>query len=594
MRVCSLSILLASVASALTSPYRPKEFHPVPRGWTEIGPAPPTHTIALQIGLKQHRFDELEKALYEASTPGHSRYGQHLTAAEVHELVRPTEEAINLVESWLSEHGVDPADLEYSPAKDWITVALPVADVERLLDTKYSVYRHADGSHAVRTPVWSLPVHLHEHIVSIQPTNSFLRPSPQRSLSRLVGKVEVAPADSIENPTVETACNATMVTPLCLRTLYGTVDYVPQAAGRNKVALNNFLNETNNRFDVNSFLQRYRPEAAGFNFTIEIVNNGPNPQSRNESNPPVEGDLDAETIIAITYPTPLIAYNTGGSPPFISSLWTPTDTNEPYSVWLNYILAKPDDELPQTISNSYADEEQSVPRSYATAVCRQFAQLGARGVSVLFGSGDAGVGPAGDCVSNDGKNTSMFLPMFPASCPYVTTVGATMDFNPEVVAYDPVNGFSPGGGYSNYFPRPAYQEAAVSAYTRGLGDQYRGLYNPTGRAYPDVAAQGYHFVIFVDGMFVGVDGTSAATPTFASVISLVNDARIAAGKRPLGFLNPWLYSAAATGKAFNDITSGSTLGCNTTGFPSGPGWDAASGWGTPNFAKLKEIALISP
>ena len=59
------------------------------------------------------------------------------------------------------------------------------------------------------------------------------------------------------------------------------------------------------------------------------------------------------------------------------------------------------------------------------------AQLGARGVTVLLSSGDEGVGYSGDCLANDGKNRSTFLPKFPSSCPYVTSVGATYKFNPE-------------------------------------------------------------------------------------------------------------------------------------------------------------------
>jgi hypothetical protein len=72
---------------------------------------------------------------------------------------------------------------------------------------------------------------------------------------------------------------------------------------------------------------------------------------------------------------------------------------------------------------------------------------------------------------------------------------------------------------------------------------------------------------------------SAATPTAASVISLVNDALLGAGKPVLGFLNPWLYSVGY--KTFTDITDGSAIGCNTTGFPAQAGWDAVTGFGTP-------------
>jgi subtilase family serine protease len=72
---------------------------------------------------------------------------------------------------------------------------------------------------------------------------------------------------------------------------------------------------------------------------------------------------------------------------------------------------------------------------------------------------------------------------------------------------------------------------------------------------------------------------SASAPTIASVIALVNDMLLAAGKPVLGFLNPWLYSGGSA--SFTDITSGSASGCGTTGFPAQAGWDAVTGFGTP-------------
>ncbi|KAA6413001.1 MAG: tripeptidyl peptidase [Lasallia pustulata] len=62
--------------------------------WTRVGPAPADHRINLQIGLKQSQFDELERHLYEVSDPSHHRYGQHLTSAEVDELVKPSDDAL--------------------------------------------------------------------------------------------------------------------------------------------------------------------------------------------------------------------------------------------------------------------------------------------------------------------------------------------------------------------------------------------------------------------------------------------------------------------------------------------------------------------
>jgi tripeptidyl-peptidase I len=108
-----------------------------------------------------------------------------------------------------------------------------------------------------------------------------------------------------------------------------------------------------------------------------------------------------------------------------------------------------------------------------------------------------------------------------------------------VAAYDPrfTVPFTSGGGFSNYFPRPAYQEAAVTKYLAYLGDEYAGLYNTSGRGIPDIAAQSQNFSTIWNGTVQPVDGTSAATPLAASIFVLVNDALIAAGKPPMGFLN---------------------------------------------------------
>lgn len=127
-----------------------------------------------------------------------------------------------------------------------------------------------------------------------------------------------------------------------------------------------------------------------------------------------------QAVGGIAYPTRFTSYSTGGSPPFNPDANEPTNTNEPYLTWLDYILKQKD--IPNVISTSYGDDEQTVPLDYATRVCQEFAQLGAKGVTILFSAGDSGVGADGKCVSNDGKNTPKFLPAFPASCPYVTTV----------------------------------------------------------------------------------------------------------------------------------------------------------------------------
>jgi len=172
-----------------------------------------------------------------------------------------------------------------------------------------------------------------------------------------------------------------------------------------------------------------------------------------------------------------------------------------------------------------------------------------------------------------------------------------MDFDPEVVVYRPpivedgeTYGFyGSGGGFSQYFARPAYQNDVVPAYIAGLKGAYPGLYNQHGRGYPDLAAQSIHFSFVYNETFGTISGTSASAPLTSGIFALVNDALIAAGKPTLGFLNPWLYAVGH--KGLTDIISGTSHGCNTDGFPAVPGWDAVTGWGTPIFPLLVDLAL---
>ena len=89
-----------------------------------------------------------------------------------------------------------------------------------------------------------------------------------------------------------------------------------------------------------------------------------------------------------------------------------------------------------------------------------------------------------------------------------------------------------------------------------------------------------------------VDGTSAASPTWAGIIGLLNAHRKSKGRPFIGFANPLLYKIYAYNpKTFQDITYGSNActedGCSCqTGFDAAPGWDASTGLGTPNVGAI--------
>jgi tripeptidyl-peptidase-1 len=92
------------------------------------------------------------------------------------------------------------------------------------------------------------------------------------------------------------------------------------------------------------------------------------------------------------------------------------------------------------------------------------------------------------------------------------------------------------------------------------------LYESSGRAYPNIAAQVQQVATTCNGRGNPIDGTSALTPIVAGVLTFVNDALVAAGKSPLGFLVSWLYSEGY--KTSTNTRNGSAAGCNTTGFPA--------------------------
>jgi len=221
---------------------------------------------------------------------------------EVHELTKPTDETLDLVHEWLAAAGI--SDLHYSPAKDWINVYIPVEAAERLLDTEYSVYKHEDGAAIVRTEKWSLPSHLQDHIDTIQPTTSFMRSKTQSADYKQFKEPWMPPRyQPPTNATLAKVCQLFPVTIECFRTLYSTIDYTPQVPTINKIAFNNYLNETPIRPDAALFLSKYRPEAEGSAYTLKSfeIAGGPPAQSANLTAEQLENATSKEANLDVSF-----------------------------------------------------------------------------------------------------------------------------------------------------------------------------------------------------------------------------------------------------------------------------------------------------
>lgn len=198
------------------------------------------------------------------------------------------------------------------------------------------------------------------------------------------------------------------------------------------------------------------------------------------------------------------------------------------------------------------------------------------------------------------REPARLWPSWPASSPWVTAVGATTFAGAKVGAPEvATTQFGSGGGFSREWDRThaTWQEAAVSSYLHapGVAPPPSGMFPAHGRATPDVSALGEGYQV-VDGRKIqSIGGTSASAPLVASMISLLNEARLQAGKPPMGFVNPFLYRCASKG-CFTDVTVG-TNAIDRTGAPLKAGWNATKGWdpvtglGSPRFDKLLEAAL---
>ncbi|KAH8983953.1 subtilisin-like protein [Lactarius hatsudake] len=552
----------------------------IPENWESLGLPPADTMIDLNIALKPYRENALIDALNEVSDPRHPRhvfsmpslcifsyvpllryrYGVHLSREQVADIVAPHPDTVQLVHSWLEHHRVTSSSVSVTHGGSSLTVTgVIVSQANDLLGASYQLYTHTKTNETIiRTVGYSLPVVLHGHVQTVAPTTFFSSPLTQWQTPRMrSGAAAVGPGKSSSRQPGTLLLN---VTPAFLRWLYNTVTYVPSAMDRNKVGITGYRGQYPSPADLTSYMRKYRPEGIDATYVVALVNGG----EYDPNNPGIEANIDLQLTESMTYPTPHIFYSTKDSP-----------NGDNYLVWLDAVLRQ--QSVPQTITTSYGFNEKDFPMEYAEHVCSLFAQLGARGASVLFSSGDHGVGE-GDC--------TRFTPVFPATCPYVTAVGGTMSFRPEVAA-----SFS-GGGFSEYFVRPGYQQQAVSAFFDNLGGQYSGLYNPLGRGIPDIAAQAKKVPFFYRGRERIAGGTSCSAPIVAGIISLLNDHRLSQGKPPLGFLNPWLYGGGLDG--FNDIVSGSNPGCNTDGFSAVVGWDPVTGLGTPDFLRLMHILDPGP
>ncbi|KAF8268719.1 Pro-kumamolisin, activation domain-containing protein [Lactarius quietus] len=349
----------------------------VPDKWERIGQPPVGTKIDLRIALRPHHESALIDTLYEVSDPRHPKYGAYLSKEQVAELVAPHPDSLKLIESWLKYHDVFPSNVSRSHGGGWLTVTgVPVSKANDLLGASYQLYRHVETNETIlRTISYALPSVLHGHVRTVAPTTYFgslgsLRQRPRVHRSGVL-------SDSYPD----------VITPSVLRSMYKSENYEPVKMDQNMLGITGFLGEYAGDEDLTEFMVRYRSEGSDATFTVVDINDG----GYDWDEPGEEANLDMQYAQGMAWPTPHVFYSIGGlASQFIPDSYTTVNSNEPYLEWLEVMIQLPS--LPQTISTSYGVNEQTFPPDYAKSVCDLFAQLGSRGVSLLFASGDEGVG----------------------------------------------------------------------------------------------------------------------------------------------------------------------------------------------------------
>jgi len=525
----------------------------VPSGWEPAGEnADLTGCMDVLVGLRRSNKDIMQKIFEESSTPGNELYLEHASWKEMGDMVRPSAEAIGATIGMLASNGA--TNISVANHGDYIKASVSMDKLEALTEGTFRMFRQTSTGRLIQrlTGGVRLPAAVAKHVETFTGLHGF----PLDSKPATVGKARAGH----------------VVTPSVIFKAYGINQKTVKKSGKPNIqAIGQFQGQYVSAKDLSKFCHAYDAQA-DCSISKFIGKN-------TATQPGIESMLDTEYITGVAEGVTTWVYSYP-SVDFCSDLLTwagdvAGESSHPYVVSLSYGSQKID----------FCDS------TTRTRLSEDVQKLGAMGITVVIASGDDGSGG----MSRQGSNNGKLSPSFPASIPNALAVGATFfesGLSGEEMA---TTQFGSGGGFSYDYDMPSYQTAAVKAYLAKNPKTGKNTYAQNGRASPDVSLLGEQFEVYTSGFLgrlekIAVGGTSASTPSWGAIISLLNDECLSAsgGSKTLGFVNPLFYQNA---DAFNDITKGSNaIGENAaSGWKCTEGWDAATGLGTPKFTSLQSV-----
>ena len=460
-------------------------------------------------------------------------------------------------EEYAAQYGADPADVQKVAAfasEFGLTTAnvnLPARTVQlsgkcaafmKAFQVELATYKHTGGSYRGRTGSVNVPQELGAIIVSVHGLDNRPQAKPHFRLATK-RRSKAAAAASVSYTALQVAQAYSY--PTGVNGSGETIGIIELGGGYNQSDLTTYFQNLN-----------ISPAPTVIAVSVDGAQNQP---TGDTNGPDTEVGLDIEVAGAIASGAKIAVYfapNTDAG--FLDAI------NQAVTDTVN---------KPSVLSISWGGPESTWTAQSLQSYNSALQSAAAVGVTVCVAVGDNG--------SSDGVTDGLDHVDFPASSPYSLACGGTTlkisgsSISSEVVWNDlSSNEGATGGGVSGTFPIPSWQaNAGVPPGTNPNGYAGRGVPDVSGDADPNT---GYN--VQVDGSSFPVGGTSAVAPLWAGLIALMNQSL---GKS-VGYLNPTLYQNVEENEgAFNDITSG-----NNGDFSAGPGWDACTGWGSPDGANL--------
>jgi kumamolisin len=509
------------------------ERQPMP-GATKSGPCDSTAPVQVTIVLRPRPLKDHVKPLNELVASG-----EHLARDEYEAKYGADPEDVKLVEDFASAHNLKVSDVNLGARTLKFTGT--AEDFGKAFQVELAQYQSSKVSYRGRTGSVHIPESLHGIILSVHGLDN--RPQAQAHF-------RIAPGS-------QTNANASSSLSYTAPQVGQLYDFPAAAHGQGQTIGIIELGGGYAQSDLDSYFSGLGISPAP-SVSAASVDGAQNQPTGDSNGPDAEVMLDIEVAGALAPGAKIVVY------------FAP-NTDAGFLDAINQAVGDKQNN-PSVISISWGGPESTYTSQSLQSYNSALEAAAAVGVTVCIAAGDDG--------STDGVTDGLQHVDFPASSPYALACGGThlvgsgSTITDEEVWNDLPDDGATGGGISATFPLPSWQASAKVPPSVNSG-------HFVGRGLPDVAGDadpGTGYDVDVDGSDIVVGGTSAVAPLWAGLIACFNSQL----KTPVGYFNPTLYQQiAAIAGTLHDITSG-----NNGSYKAGPGWDACTGWGSPDGAAI--------